>query len=144
MSNATDAFTELGVTETTEETFTIWALKLIYMLLTKYTWCIPLIIGVPGNMISIMITCKKSNRHISSCTYMTALAVADTMVLICLSWAQVLLHWGFAKTLSVEQRENMYRLVLLLRRLGDSRVEPGLICCQLYPQNKSVVYDTVC
>jgi hypothetical protein len=104
---ATDAMAE--TMEPMEDTFTIWALTTIYYIVTKFTWWTPLIIGVPGNIICIMITFKKTNRHISSCSYMSALAIADTMTLVSVSWALTLIHWGFSSTLPVQTREFLYR-----------------------------------
>jgi hypothetical protein len=40
------------------------------------------IVGLFGNIISFLITTKRAYRHISTCTYMSALAVLDTVFLI--------------------------------------------------------------
>jgi hypothetical protein len=38
--------------------------------------------GVVGNLTSFLVTTKKGNRNISTCVYMSALSVVDTMVLL--------------------------------------------------------------
>lgn len=46
----------------------------------------PVIVGLPRNLISMMVALKKENRHVSTCVYMVALAIADSLKLFSLSW----------------------------------------------------------
>ncbi|XP_064629378.1 mu-type opioid receptor-like [Lineus longissimus] len=71
----------------------VLVLRIVYIIVTKYSWIIIAIVGLFGNVMSIIITLQKKNRHISTCNYMTALALADTMVLIELIWAMILMFW---------------------------------------------------
>jgi uncharacterized membrane protein YciS (DUF1049 family) len=54
----------------------------VYTIATKYAWIVIAVFGIVGNVMSISITLQKNNRRISTCNYMTALAVADTVTLI--------------------------------------------------------------
>ena len=40
------------------------------------------VVGIIGNMLTLLVTTTKENRRISSCVYMAALSVVDTMVLV--------------------------------------------------------------
>jgi hypothetical protein len=51
-------------------------------------------IGLFGNVMSIMITLQKDNRRISTCNYMTGLAMADTSVLIEYIWSMYVFFYG--------------------------------------------------
>ena len=50
-------------------------------------------VGILGNMVCILVVSKKQNRKLSSCMYMGALAVADTVVLISQGGIIVLVTW---------------------------------------------------
>jgi hypothetical protein len=70
-----------GITITPEKpTYPI--LETILYLTSMYTWIVPVVIGVPGNLFSLLVTSSKENRHLSTCYYMSMLAVADTVFLV--------------------------------------------------------------
>jgi hypothetical protein len=46
-----------------------------------YLWAIPILVGIPGNVISIMVAVRPNNRNLSPCIYMAAMGVADTLFL---------------------------------------------------------------
>jgi hypothetical protein len=50
--------------------------------LLKWWPIVPVLFGVFGNIMSFCVTSKKDNRRISTCVYMSGLAVVDTCVLI--------------------------------------------------------------
>jgi hypothetical protein len=50
--------------------------------------------GLFGNVMSIIITLQQDNRRISTCSYMTALAFADSTVLIELAWGMACIFWA--------------------------------------------------
>ncbi|XP_064622981.1 FMRFamide receptor-like [Lineus longissimus] len=56
-------------------------LEYIYWV-ASYIYYVPTVIGVPGNIMSILVTMQKDNRRISTSVYMTALAVVDTLTLL--------------------------------------------------------------
>ncbi|XP_064636935.1 mu-type opioid receptor-like [Lineus longissimus] len=60
----------------------ILVLQLVYVIAVKYAWMFIVAFGLFGNVMSIMITMQKDNRRISTCNYMTALAMADSIVLV--------------------------------------------------------------
>jgi hypothetical protein len=51
-----------------------------------YSWLVPVVIGVPGNVLAILIANRKHNRHLSPCIYMMAMGVADTVLLLNMAW----------------------------------------------------------
>jgi di/tricarboxylate transporter len=51
------------------------------MLLISFLSVPPFIIGVPGNIIIIIIANRKHNRELSPCIYMMAMAVVDAILL---------------------------------------------------------------
>ncbi|XP_064631722.1 thyrotropin-releasing hormone receptor-like [Lineus longissimus] len=57
-------------------------IEFITELLYKWWMVVGVGLGVPGNMMSLLITMKDDNRQISTCIYMAALAIVDTGVLI--------------------------------------------------------------
>jgi hypothetical protein len=66
----------------------ILILRLIYMVASRYSRLPVIAAGLFGNAMSVIITLQKDNRRISTCNYMTALALADSGVLIVqLEWA---------------------------------------------------------
>jgi hypothetical protein len=54
----------------------------VYIIATKYSWMVTVAFGLFGNVMSIIVTLQKDNRRISTCNYMAALAMADTIVLV--------------------------------------------------------------
>ena len=48
----------------------------------KYWLLIMVILGFPGNTLSLIIMLHKHNRHFTTCLYLAALAVSDNIVLI--------------------------------------------------------------
>ena len=50
-------------------------------------------IGILGNIVCILVVSKKQNRKASSCVYMGALAIADTVVLISQGGIIILVTW---------------------------------------------------
>ena len=71
-----------------EETFTIYIMEILYVILTQYSCHLPVLFGIPGNLLVITIAFRKSNRHLSSCTYLAALGMADTVILIGVAWTR--------------------------------------------------------
>jgi hypothetical protein len=69
-------------------------LRIVYVFFTKYVWMIIVFFGLLGNFISIAITLQKENRRISTCNYMTALALADTSTLLEYGWSMAVVFWG--------------------------------------------------
>jgi hypothetical protein len=47
-----------------------------------YFWLIPAIVGIPGNALAVIVANRKHNRQLSPCIYMTAMGVADTVLLL--------------------------------------------------------------
>jgi hypothetical protein len=62
------------------------------------------VMGIPGNILSIFVTLQRQNRRISTCVYMTALASADTMVLIEAAWGHVVTFWRPQKPTEFEMQ----------------------------------------
>jgi hypothetical protein len=48
----------------------------------QYLWAIPILIGIPGNVMSIVVAVRPNNRNLSPCIYMAAMGVADTVLLL--------------------------------------------------------------
>ena len=57
-------------------------LEHVTVMLYKWWTVVSVGLGVPGNLMSLMITMKKDNRKISTCIYMAGLAVVDSCVLL--------------------------------------------------------------
>jgi di/tricarboxylate transporter len=57
-----------------------------------YGWAVPVILGVPGNLIALAVASKKANRELSPCTYMAAMAVVDTILLLEEAWIITLMR----------------------------------------------------
>jgi hypothetical protein len=68
-------------------------------IVTRYLWMLVVILGIPGNLLSMAISLQKDNRRISTCRYMAALACADTQKGIVTAWAYSIMFW--TKQLSV-------------------------------------------
>ncbi|XP_064619610.1 uncharacterized protein LOC135483041 [Lineus longissimus] len=47
-----------------------------------FIWVIPVVVGIPGNALAIIVANRKHNRQLSPCVYMTAMGVADTVLLL--------------------------------------------------------------
>jgi hypothetical protein len=80
---------QTGVTSSqkpTEDPDLIARLEAVYFILSNYVWILPVTLGIPGNIISIFVANRKHNRSLSPCIYMTAMAVADCMMLLQQSW----------------------------------------------------------
>jgi hypothetical protein len=57
---------------------------LIYVIhsLLNYEFIPPLIFGLPGNIMIIVIASRKHNRHLSASVYMSAMAFVDAVLLL--------------------------------------------------------------
>ncbi|XP_064633308.1 galanin receptor 2b-like [Lineus longissimus] len=72
----------------------VLALRVVYKIFTEYLWIAVTVLALFGNGMSILITIQKDNRRISTCSYMTALAVVDTNVTIANGWALIWMFWA--------------------------------------------------
>ncbi|XP_064642689.1 leukotriene B4 receptor 1-like isoform X2 [Lineus longissimus] len=79
-SSSTFSVTRAG--DTPSETPDYQFLITFFVFLTQYFWIVPVVLGVPGNVLSIFVANRKHNRALSPCIYMKAMAVADMLVLI--------------------------------------------------------------
>ncbi|XP_064627969.1 growth hormone secretagogue receptor type 1-like [Lineus longissimus] len=57
-------------------------LKTLFEISFRYLWMVPVVCGIPGNVLTIFVANRKHNKSLSPCIYMTALAVSDTIYLI--------------------------------------------------------------
>ncbi|XP_064649734.1 mu-type opioid receptor-like [Lineus longissimus] len=79
---------------------------------------VPLLIiafGLVGNMLLVAITNKEENRRISTCVYMTALGVEDTVYLMVflihtILWQHEVLVWDLSK----EHRDMVFSVIIFL------------------------------
>ncbi|XP_064637214.1 delta-type opioid receptor-like [Lineus longissimus] len=62
------------------------ALRILYVVFTEYAWVVIVLPGIFGNVMSMVMSLQAENRRVSTCNYMTALALADSAVLIELAW----------------------------------------------------------
>jgi hypothetical protein len=69
-------------------------LKVFYSIASDYIWLIPTVLGVPGNIISILVANRKHNSHLSPCVYISAMAVADSVLLLQQAWFLMVIYWG--------------------------------------------------
>jgi hypothetical protein len=74
-------YNSTGTTERSLESDLYLQLQAILYWLLKWVPVFYVPFGVVGNITSFLVTTKKSNRNISTCVYMSALSVVDTMVL---------------------------------------------------------------
>jgi hypothetical protein len=81
----------------------------LYVILSNYLWIVPVLIGVPGNVLSIFVANRKHNRALSPCIYMKAMAVADTMVLIENAVGHTLVFSDLGKRWVVYMREVLFK-----------------------------------
>jgi hypothetical protein len=72
--------TTLGLINVTQ-THCKYADPSIVTLLSTFLSILPFILGVPGNIIIIIIANRKHNRDLSPCIYMMAMAVVDAILL---------------------------------------------------------------
>jgi hypothetical protein len=77
-------------------------LQAIFLFLSKYTWIVPSTLGIPGNILSVVVANKKHNRRLSPCVYMTAMAVADTVFLLEITWFYSLFYTGYLDGIVME------------------------------------------
>jgi hypothetical protein len=57
---------------------------------SRYLWTTFFCLGLPGNTLSFIISLKKENRRVSTCNFMTALAAADSLMVIVVAWSRIL------------------------------------------------------
>ncbi|XP_064642970.1 probable G-protein coupled receptor B0563.6 [Lineus longissimus] len=76
----------------TSQDYPLLQMVLVGLMHWPYVVFVPL--GVVGNMISFLITTKKSNKNLSTCVYMSALSVVDTMILISVTSHRVIFVLG--------------------------------------------------
>jgi hypothetical protein len=69
-----------------------WTLEFALVFFRKWLLLFILPIGVFGNVASLLITTKKDNRRISTCAYMSGLAVFDTLHLLVMGVIAILNH----------------------------------------------------
>jgi hypothetical protein len=86
----------MSLTASSEAPVPVWVelVEFAAQFLPKWFSVISVGLGIPGNMMSLMITMKRDNRQISTCIYMAALAVVDTGALIVseILWTFLVLH----------------------------------------------------
>ncbi|XP_064652611.1 mu-type opioid receptor-like [Lineus longissimus] len=87
----------------------VLVLRLIYLIVTKYSWIVIVPIGLFGNVMAIIVTLQKDNRRISTCNYMTALALADSNTLLVLAWGMVLMSWRTDPPTEFAMQMNWYQ-----------------------------------
>ena len=74
---------------------------------------IPVGIGVPGNVLIVMVTTRKHNRHVSACVYMTGMAIVDTVVLLNSMIFHLLVYYNLVDVDYVPNAELWFRYVHL-------------------------------
>jgi hypothetical protein len=62
-------------------------LETAFLVLTRYLWMLPVLAGLPGNLLSILVALQRDNRKVSTCVYMVALAGADSLTLAENCWS---------------------------------------------------------
>jgi hypothetical protein len=60
---------------------------------TKYVWALLVALGIPGNILALVISLQKSNRTNAACLYMGAIAAADSLVLVFYGGCQSTMFW---------------------------------------------------
>ncbi|XP_064621121.1 uncharacterized protein LOC135483979 [Lineus longissimus] len=98
--NRTDGINEQGVFR---------LMEVIYTVLSKYVWMLPVVFGIPGNMISVVVTTREHNRHLSPCIYMSAMALVDTLLLVNTAWFVPIIFWNLAQDASLKARGLMFK-----------------------------------
>jgi hypothetical protein len=61
-------------------------LRMFYQICSNYFWIVPVVCGIPGNVIAMLVANRKHNKHLSPCLYISAMAVADTLFLLGMAW----------------------------------------------------------
>jgi hypothetical protein len=89
LSNVTSLFTIIDEHSNLEMDILV---RIIYIV-TRYLWMWVVILGIPGNLLSLAISLQKDNRRISTCLYVAALASADTTKLVVAAWAYTVMFW---------------------------------------------------
>jgi hypothetical protein len=67
--------------------------------ISKWWFVFTFVFGIPGNVMSLLVTLKKDNRRISTCMYMAALALIDSTVLVNAALHKMLIIQGWAEEL---------------------------------------------
>jgi hypothetical protein len=84
--NTKEMFNPNVTFETVDTEKDLTVLQAIFTALTKYTLFVPVIFGIPGNIMTVLVANRKHNKKLSPCIYMTAMAVADTVFLLEVMW----------------------------------------------------------
>jgi hypothetical protein len=61
--------------------YDISGLNILFNFVTKYFWLPTIALGIPGNILCILVSLREGNRKISTCIYIAALAAVDTISL---------------------------------------------------------------
>ena len=64
----------------------------------KYLWIVVECFGLPGNVLSLLVSFQRNNRRVSTCNYIAALASADSLVLITIGFANLVIWYGLPAT----------------------------------------------
>jgi hypothetical protein len=82
-------------------------LDLVYSIL-NYEFIAPLILGLPGNVMIVIIARRKHNRHVSASVYMSSMAVVDAALLLMSA-----IFWPilYGTDLIQQERENFFLYV---------------------------------
>ncbi|XP_064642449.1 uncharacterized protein LOC135496833 [Lineus longissimus] len=75
----------VNVTETGQSDELV-GLRQLFLHLTNYLWVPPVVFGIPGNIMSLLVANRSHNKDLSPCVYITAMAVADTLFLVSMAW----------------------------------------------------------
>ena len=70
-----------------------WMVKFVQMFV-RYHWIVVEWFGLPGNVISIFVSLKRGNRHVSTCIYIAALAAADSGLLLMIGWVNLIFSYN--------------------------------------------------
>ena len=62
-------------------------------IMTK-AYMIWIVLGISGNLMTLLVTTLKNNRKISTCIYMSAISVMDTMVLLSIAMYTISFIFG--------------------------------------------------
>ena len=89
------------------------AIRLAYHILTHYLWIVPVVIGVPGNVITMIVATRKNNRNLSPSTYMSAMALADLTELVQMGWCIPLLNTELGNIIT-ERRDLLFKYLNFL------------------------------
>ena len=105
--NTTEQLTS-SATPDVDEDLDLGHLRALVSFYSLYPWLIPVSIGLPGNFLAILVTRTPENRKNSACTYMLALAVADSICLIHECLIYVSIFWGYDIFLSDPKKRELY------------------------------------